>query len=132
MNRSRLLLKGMSKHPFNLLTLPEEYVLQRIALLQAFISPNLLLRCFGDAFDIKTNYFFHIMCVSTSVSDSLPNADVQAPAPGALKEQESGCRLSSPPKGPIGKPDPGQELNLTILHLPGGRFCRAAATRIVC
>jgi hypothetical protein len=114
----------MSKHPFNLLTLPEEYVLQRIALLQAFISPNLLLRCFGDAFDI--------MCVSTSVSDSLANADVQAPAPGALKEQESGCRLSSPPKGPIGKPDPGQELNLTILHLPGGRFCRAAATRLVC
>jgi hypothetical protein len=71
MNRSRLLLKGMSKHPFNLLTLPEEYVLQRIALLQAFISPNLLLSSFGDAFDIKTNYFFHIMCVSTSVSDSL-------------------------------------------------------------
>ena len=41
----------------------------------------------------------------------LANADVLAPAPGAVKELESGCRLSSPPKGPIGKPDPGQEPN---------------------
>jgi hypothetical protein len=72
---------------------------------------------------------FHL--TRSALLGSAHNADVQAPAPGAVKEQESGCRLSSPPKGPIGKPDPGQELNLTILHLPGGRFCRAAATRLV-